>query len=421
MNLAQAATQPETLGNTIRLAIYRTLVRAGHAGLPVGQVQERLGIAASTLSHHLQRLISTGLVTQERHATSLFCRTVYPAGHELVDAYLKPLAAIPTVAAVVEAGGRVTAIGRRGIDKMVSKTRETRPFVLAATDERGPVRLDLTSEVIETSETWTNPNSTGANGLPVPDVLGRDRGVYAGKTTLVVRGGNSAANVLLDLARLAEGTVILLATHGSDLSRLHGGGVNDNLTVRVARGSNLRAPVESGLIRLTNRFGVTGFKADGAKLSVEDETGCGPRAFGPLDTLLAITGQRPDPARTGDLRFGLNPWLESARALGPRISPRRHSCVTVCPHDYRELVHPEPGFYTAGINGYGRAPKFLMMTGYEQLSSIVAALDGDLTAADAMQLKLPETRAFFGPRRADGSCSEPAADAQASSCCGRAA
>lgn len=84
MNLEQAAKQLEALGNPTRLSIYRTLVRAGHAGLPVGQVQERLGIAASTLSHHLHRLILTGLVTQERHATSLICRAVYPAMNDLV-------------------------------------------------------------------------------------------------------------------------------------------------------------------------------------------------------------------------------------------------------------------------------------------------------------------------------------------------
>ena len=60
------------------------LVRAGDAGLPVGRLQERLGIAASTLSHHLHRLILTGLVTQERQATTLICRANYPAMNDLL-------------------------------------------------------------------------------------------------------------------------------------------------------------------------------------------------------------------------------------------------------------------------------------------------------------------------------------------------
>lgn len=84
MNIEQAAKQLEALGNPTRLQLYRTLVRAGHAGLPVGQVQERLGIPASTLSHHLHRLVLTGLVTQERQATTLICRADYPVMNDLL-------------------------------------------------------------------------------------------------------------------------------------------------------------------------------------------------------------------------------------------------------------------------------------------------------------------------------------------------
>ncbi len=84
MNIEQAAKQLEALGNTTRLQVYRTLVRAGEAGLPVGQIQERLGIPPSTLSHHLQRLLLTGLVTQERQATTLICRANYLAMNGLL-------------------------------------------------------------------------------------------------------------------------------------------------------------------------------------------------------------------------------------------------------------------------------------------------------------------------------------------------
>lgn len=84
MNVEQAAKQLEALGNPTRLQVYRTLVRAGDEGLPVGRLQDKLGIAASTLSHHLHRLILTGLVTQQRQATTLICRANYPAMDELV-------------------------------------------------------------------------------------------------------------------------------------------------------------------------------------------------------------------------------------------------------------------------------------------------------------------------------------------------
>ncbi len=84
MKIEKAAMQLEALGNPTRLAVYRALVRAGQAGLSVGRLQEGLGVVGSTLSHHLHRLVATGLVTQERQATTLICRAAYPAMEALV-------------------------------------------------------------------------------------------------------------------------------------------------------------------------------------------------------------------------------------------------------------------------------------------------------------------------------------------------
>ncbi|MBR0556895.1 winged helix-turn-helix transcriptional regulator [Ciceribacter sp. L1K23] len=84
MNVERAASQLEALGNTSRLKIYRALVRAGHGGLPVGQLQERVGIPASTLSHHLKRLVEAGLASQERQATTLVCRADYESMQGLI-------------------------------------------------------------------------------------------------------------------------------------------------------------------------------------------------------------------------------------------------------------------------------------------------------------------------------------------------
>jgi ArsR family transcriptional regulator, arsenate/arsenite/antimonite-responsive transcriptional repressor len=84
MDIETTAKQLEALGNATRLSLYRALVRAGHAGLPVGRLQEKLAIPASTLSHHLQRLIATDLVTQERQATTLICRANYETMNGLI-------------------------------------------------------------------------------------------------------------------------------------------------------------------------------------------------------------------------------------------------------------------------------------------------------------------------------------------------
>jgi DNA-binding transcriptional ArsR family regulator len=84
MKLDDAAAHLEALGNPTRLRVYRLLVRAGDTGMTVGKLQERLDIAASTLSHHLKTLVTVGLVTQEREATTLICRANYPVMHALV-------------------------------------------------------------------------------------------------------------------------------------------------------------------------------------------------------------------------------------------------------------------------------------------------------------------------------------------------
>jgi DNA-binding transcriptional ArsR family regulator len=84
MKLDDAAAYLEALGNPTRLRIYRLLVRAGEGGMPVGKLQTRLDIAASTLSHHIKALLIVGLITQERESTTLICRANYRVMNDLV-------------------------------------------------------------------------------------------------------------------------------------------------------------------------------------------------------------------------------------------------------------------------------------------------------------------------------------------------
>ncbi|WP_279356744.1 FAD-dependent oxidoreductase [Methylobacterium indicum] len=349
----------------------------------------------------------------------------FPTGHELVDRYLAPLAATPGLAGAVETGARVTALGRLGIDKVTSRDRADAPFVLTIVDAGGSTRRDLARAVVDASGTWGQPNPLGAGGLPadgeadlsdriatgIPDVLGRDRAGYAGRTTLVVGAGHSAANVLIDLAHLAdeaEGTAALWASRGTDLSRVYGGGKADELAGRGDLGARLRGLVEGGRVPLARGFAVTAVRTCCGRLMVDGVTAEGLRTLGPVDRIVAATGQRPDLALTRELRVDLDPWLESVRALGPMIDPNAHSCGSVEPHGHREVSHPEPGLYTVGIKSYGRAPTFLMLTGYEQVRSVAAALAGDLAAADDVHLVLPQT----------GVCSTSRGDVDADGCCG---
>jgi thioredoxin reductase len=350
-----------------------------------------------------------------------------PTGLDLYESYLKPLAATPEMAEIIETRTRVRAITRQGADKVLSRGRGDKPFVLAVENGDGAIRRDHARAVIDASGTWTSPNPLGAGGIAaegeaenrafitygIPDVLGRDRDAHAGKTTLVVGAGHSAANVLLDLARLAERdprTVIVWATRGENLTRVYGGGQADGLPARGELGANLKGLVDGGRVTLVAGFGATRIRKEGHQVVVAGETSSGLRELGPVDRVVVTTGQRPDLTLTRELRLDLDPWLESSRALGPLIDPNLHSCGSVPPHGHRELAHPEPNFYTVGIKSYGRAPTFLMLTGYEQVRSVAAAIAGDRAAADDLNLVLPET----------GVCStiRPRATGAAAGCCG---
>ena len=128
-----------------------------------------------------------------------------------------------------------------------------------------------------------------------------------------------------------------------------------------------------------------------------------------VDRIVVATGFRPELGMLRELRVALDPAVEAPPALAPLIDPNLHSCGTVPPHGAAELAHPEPGFYIVGAKSYGRAPTFLMATGYVQVRSVVAEIAGDHTAAREVRLVLPET----------GVCSAaPVAAAAGSGCCG---
>jgi thioredoxin reductase len=361
----------------------------------------------------------------------------FPTGDELVRNYVEPLAASPELVGAIETGARVAAISRIGVDKVVSRNRAASPFMLVIETAAG-VRRDRAQAVIDASGTWRTPNPIGAAGLPaegedlfsdrisygVPDVLGRHRQLYAGKTTLVVGSGHSAGNALIDLARLARqerGAKAIWGTRGTDLARIYGGGDADQLPARGELGAEVRQLVESGRVDLVTGFSIVAVRDEDGGILVDGETSDGRRSIGPVDRVIAATGQRPDLSLTRELRLELDPWLESAKSLGPLIDPNVHSCGSVPPHGHRELSHPEPGFYTIGVKSYGRAPTFLLLTGYEQARSVAAALAGDMTAADDVHLILPETgvcttRAKKSESASAGRCGGPAS-VEVDACC----
>ncbi|OON59749.1 flavoprotein [Massilia sp. KIM] len=326
-----------------------------------------------------------------------------PTAGELLDAYLAPLAALPALAGKLHLGHRVSAIGRAGIDKVKTRGREQAPFLVRALT-RGGVREFLAQAVIDATGTWSTPNPLGANGLAaegedlfagriaygMPDVLGAARERYLGKRVLVAGAGHSAAGTLLALAELAAASPamrIVWVTRGGKLARVFGGGAADGLPARGQLGARLRGLLDAGRLELHERFAIRALSACDGRIVVHGQEA----VIEGVDEIVCATGARPDLALTRELRVRHDPWLESTDALAPLIDPNEHSCGTVRPHGHRELAHPEPGYYAIGAKSYGRAPNFLLATGYEQARSVVAALAGDLAAADEVRLELPET------------------------------
>lgn len=348
----------------------------------------------------------------------------FPTGRQIIEHYLRPLAETPSVAPHLRLRARVTAVARQRRDRMKNAQREAAPYTVRY-EHDGAEHEVLAQAVIDASGTMENPNPAGAAGLPaigeraarahiaygMSDVAGAERERYAGKRVLVVGSGHSAFNVLADLARLVgEGSDVRIhwAIRRASVQRVLGGGENDQLKERGRLGARIGHLIDAGVITVhTNTYIERIVRdADGWVVSGDGTT------LPPVDEIVVATGFRPDLSLLDEVRLDLDPGTQAPTALAPLIDPNLHSCGTVRPHGALELSHPDANLYILGMKSYGRAPTFLLATGYEQARSVVAAIAGDWEAARRVELVLPET----------GVCNTQFADddasVAASGCCG---
>ena len=328
-----------------------------------------------------------------------------PSGADLLERYLEPLAALPALASRIRLHARVVAVARHDLDKVRSPGRDQLPFLVRSRDRNGRLADLQARAVIDASGTWTQPNPLGASGLPalgepdaasriaygLPDIGGRDRSRYAGQRTVVVGAGHSAATSLLALTELQQqvpGTEVVWAVRSATPRPLVGKGSAqaDELPARGRLATDLAALVEAGRIELVSGFRIHTLEPAGDRVRLAgdhmlDDFLRAQDLVVEADEVIAATGFRPDHAIAAELRLALEPGLESAAALGPLIDPNVHTCGTVPPHGIAELAHPEVGYVIVGMKSYGRAPTFLLATGYQQVRSVVAALAGDHAGA----------------------------------------
>lgn len=344
-----------------------------------------------------------------------------PTGGELIAQYLAPLSRHAALAPHLRFNSRVVAVGRKDFDKVRTKSRDAQPFEIRLAS--GDV-IDARA-VIDASGTWSRPNPAGSGGIVaagerehaariaygIPDVLSRDRDRYAGKGVVVVGSGHSAFNVILDLLTLAEQvpqTRITWVMRRDNLDSMWGGGASDALEARGELGQRAKRAYESGRMQVVTPYRIRAIAPASNALLITG-TRNGDESTLVADQLIVCTGFRPDLEILSEIRLGLDSWLESPTRLAPLIDPNEHSCGTVRPHGARELAHPEKDFYIVGMKSYGRAPTFLLATGYEQVRSVAAMLAGDVAAAERVELALPKT----------GVCSTDAVTGAAGgACCG---
>lgn len=325
----------------------------------------------------------------------------YPTGDSWVSGYLAPLG--KALGDRVRYGARVTGVGRKGRDLLVDAGRAEQPFVIHMQDADGHDSRIEARAVIDASGTWSIPNPAGADGLPA---LGEtaaaefltyripafaDAEQYAGRHTVVVGNGHSAATAITELSRIARqhpDTRITWAMRRGTVGGTFGGGDADGLPERGALGKRARTAVEQGLVAL-----VTGFRVEriettehGAILIAEDG-----REIETADRVVVLTGFRPDLSILSELRLELDARLQAPVRIAEDIDPNAHSCGSVRATGAADLAQPEPGLFIVGAKSYGRAPTFLALTGYEQVRSVVAELAGDHEAAARIELVLPDT------------------------------
>ncbi|MCQ4165493.1 NAD(P)-binding domain-containing protein [Tahibacter harae] len=361
--------------------------------------------------------------------------THFPTGRELIEHYLQPLAATPAIAAQLRLGARVVAVTRQRRDRMKNTQREHASYVVRY-EQDGTEHEVLAQAVIDASGTLDRPNPVGAAGIPalgeraaqaqiaygIPDVAGSERSRYAGRRVLVVGSGHSALNVLADLSRLARdgsGTQIHWAIRRPSLRRVLGGGENDQLKERGRLGSRIGRLIDAGIIAVH-----TGTHLDRIARTAQGWVASGDgKTLPPVDEIVAATGFRPDLGFLDEVRLDLDPGTQAPRALAPLIDPNLHSCGSVPPHGATELQQPDANLYLVGMKSYGRAPTFLLLTGYEQVRSVAAAIAGDWEAARRVELVLPETgvcNTQFSDEEipaAPSACCGGPAPAQADACC----
>ena len=414
-------------------------------GIPFILFEAGYTVASNILSWKHVRVFSPWRYNIDKAALQLLSESGWqspgeeglPTGEELFSRYLKPLYELPFIKSNTFLNAKVISIGRKNLDKMKTFGREDLPFVLHVLQGNEMKQFEARA-VIDATGTWNSPNPIGSGGVYAPgEVENRDRifyGIpnifnehkdrYKNKSILVVGSGHSSVNVILELDQLKNkypDTEINWVLRKKNIRDVFGGQENDALEARGALGIKIEQLINSDRVNVYTPFQVQQISKENDRLTIVGFQNDEKFALPGIDEIISNTGSRPDFSFIREIRLNIDHALESVSSIAELIDPNIHSCGTVRPHGEKELRHPEKDFYIVGSKSYGRAPTFLMATGYEQVRSVVAAIDGDMEAALNVELDLPETGVCSvdtGSAACCGAEVEPKVNKKKAGCCG---
>jgi len=296
------------------------------------------------------------------------------SGPAFVDEVLRPLAA--SLGDRIKTNHRVVAIGRAGLtraDYARHPLRAERGFRILADTPNGE-RIFETDTVIDASGTYNQPVALGRGGLPAPG----ERAAHAlrhldnldtltGKSVLLIGHGHSAANALSTLASRAQVTWATRSLNRKPCVDVAADPLPERR--RIVTLANDLAATPPSWLTIERRATVEAIEPTGDRFRVSLSGG----RTATVDTLLGLTGYRPDHSILSELAIGIDPATEGAAGLA-RALANITDCLSLPAIAPADLESGEPGFYLAGAKSYGRARTFLLQSGYAQLQTILDRL-----------------------------------------------
>jgi len=310
---------------------------------------------------------------------------------EWLDRYLLPLAQTDLIADHLRLHETIVAVGKEEVLKTDLPGHEDRGDWSFRVLSRGAggERIDAFDGVLDCTGVFSTANWLGHGGIPasgeiahraaieyrLPDILGSNRDRYAGKHTLLIGAGSSAATNAIALAALAASqpqTRITWITRREGPAAMGG---------PIAVQDDDPLPDRAQLARRANEIAASGKLNYWPRTVVERIERAASGGF-----LVELSGEHPGPVAADEIiaNVGFRPDLTFCEELQMEGDPPRQFASP-------RLVQREPNYHVLGHKSFGRSPAFLFQDGLDQIRDVFRIL-GDRETLDLYATARPLPR-----------------------------